>query len=113
DEGEAIRRVLVALPALVAHYVALDAQLLLVQGGQHETHPLALLPQRRGKLVGGDGLVVVGAVEVGRSVIGAPDGFQDLVGILGEEESYSRCARKFRASSSSSAQIMWPIGYSR
>jgi hypothetical protein len=30
-----------------------------------------------------------------------------------QEEFYWRLARKFRASVSSSAQIMWPIGYSR
>src|SRR5207248_454106 len=41
-----VRDVVHALALLVAHHVALDLQLLLVQGGEQEAHPVALQPQR-------------------------------------------------------------------
>src|SRR5438477_2212829 len=68
------------LVALVAHHVALDLELLLVERREQESHPIAPQPERGGQLVGGDGLVIVGAIEAGRAVHPrSPDLLQDGV----------------------------------
>src|SRR5438874_6282715 len=78
-----VRNVFDALAELVADDVALDLQLLLVQRGQQEAHAVAFQPERRGQLVGGYRLVVVGAVEVRRSVPARrADRFENGVGVL-------------------------------
>jgi hypothetical protein len=65
---QAIRCVLDALAALVAHHVALVLQLRLVELLQQEPHAVALEPERELELVGGQRLEVIGTVEIGGAI---------------------------------------------
>ena len=56
------------LATLVTHDVALVGEFRGVDAVQQITHPVALQPQREFQLVGRQGLVIGGAVEVGRAV---------------------------------------------
>ena len=66
--GDAVRHVLGALLALLAHDRLLVVEALLGERVEQEAHAVALQPERELELVGRDGLEVVGAVEVGRAV---------------------------------------------
>ena len=66
--GHAIGHVLGGLLALFAHDGALVVEPLLRERVEQEAHAVALQPQREVELVGGHGLKVVGAVEVGGAV---------------------------------------------
>jgi len=66
--GETIGLVLDPLAALVHHHLALGVEVLLGEGGQEEAHAVRFEPQGEVEMVGGHGLVVIGAVEPGRAV---------------------------------------------
>ena len=63
-----IGRVLGGLAPLVAHDVALVGEPFLVELAEQIAHAIAFEPQRELKLVGGQSLEVVGAIEVGGAV---------------------------------------------
>ena len=71
-EGPPVGLVVHLLAALVDHHVALVVELLLGDGGEQVPHAVGLQPQPQVELVGGQHLVVVGAVEPGRAVGDAP-----------------------------------------
>jgi hypothetical protein len=64
----AVRLVVDRPPPLVLHDVTLSVELLLCHARQEIAHPVRLEPQRKLELVRRDRLVVVRAVEPGRSV---------------------------------------------
>ncbi len=67
-ERGAVGHVVVPLPALVLHHVALVLQALLVQRGEQRAHPVGLEPQGQLEFVGRHRLEVVGALEAGGAV---------------------------------------------
>ena len=102
-------RVLVVLPALVLHDVALSGERRLVDVVEQEPHAVALEPERELQAVRGDGLEVVGAVGAGRPVDVARAGPArgPEVGVLGtcllpwNITCSKRCAKPFLPAGSS------------
>ena len=76
-----VRTVLVVLPALVLHDVALSVELLLVDRGQQEAHAVGFQPQPELELVGRQRFEVVRAVRVSRAVE-RTSGFADELEVL-------------------------------
>ena len=68
DAGEAVRPILVVLPPLVEHDVALVLELLLGQRRQQIAHAIGFHPQRQLERAGRHDFPVVGAIGIGRSV---------------------------------------------
>jgi hypothetical protein len=66
--GKPVGTVLVILPPLVEHDVALVLELLLRQRGQQIAHPIGFHPERELERAGRDHFPVVRAIGVGRAV---------------------------------------------
>ena len=81
-EREAVGAVLVRLPPLVLHHLALVVELLLGDPGLEEPHAVGLQPQAEIQFVRGQGLEVVGAVEPRRPVEGAAGVLHELEVVL-------------------------------
>jgi len=86
-----VGNVIVALPSLVLHDVALQVELCLVHGREQKTHSVGIQPQGERQGVRRNVLVVVGAILGGRSVVVATCSFELLVedtdaDILGSHE---------------------------
>ena len=76
-----VRLVLAPLPPLVTHHILLVGERRLVEHVEQITHAIAVYPQAQLQLVRWQGVEVVGAIEVRRSIrIGNAGGFQQAVG---------------------------------
>ncbi len=68
NRGQPVRTVLVVLPALVEHHVALVVELCRAQRGQQMPHAIGFHPERELERTRRDDFPVVRAVSVGRAV---------------------------------------------
>ena len=75
---QAVRTVLVVLPPLVQHHVALVDELLLRQRRQQEAHTVRFHPQREFERAGGHDFPIVRPISVGRAVQRRPCRLQRL-----------------------------------
>ena len=75
----AVRLVVVTLAPLVFDDVALRVELRGVERVEEITHSIRLEPQRRFEIVRGNGLVIIGSIVRGRTVVAAADTFGELV----------------------------------
>ena len=73
--------VLIALPALILHNIALDVQLVLAHIGQQAPHPISLQPQGQLERVRRHDLEVVRSIRVRTAVVHAPGGFEKVIEI--------------------------------
>ena len=75
---DAVRTVLNALAALVAHHVLLVGQAGLIQLVGQIAHAIGFQPQRKFQLIRGNRLKIIGAVKIGGAVqVGGPGSFQE------------------------------------
>ena len=72
-EGRAVRDIVIPLPALLLHHVALDVQLLLRQGREKVTHAVGLEPQAEGQVIGWQCLEVIRPIKKRRPIQDATD----------------------------------------
>ena len=77
--GESVRLVLVALPALVLHDIALEIDLGLVHCLEHPAEPVGFEPEHQWKRGDRARFVVVGAVGVGGTVVVGARGLEEAI----------------------------------
>ena len=72
-ERGAVGNVVVALPPLFLHHLALDVELFLRERREKESHPIGFQPQSESEVMRRQGLEVVRAIEEGGPIEDAAD----------------------------------------